>query len=144
MIDLSSNIFVYRPVGQVFDFISKAENDFQWQYGTLASAQISEGAIGVGTFFRSIGHFMGRRSLSTFEITDYEPDNKYAYKSLSGPMNSQTFYTFERASGGTKINMSTHASMVDLFPAKEGMLKKALKKQLLENLALLKDILEAA
>src|SRR5271157_624670 len=95
MINLISNKLIYRPVKQVFDFISIPENDFQWQYGILKSAQISEGGIGVGTFFRSIGHFMGRRIEGTFEVTEYEPNKKYGFKSLSGPLHSQTLYTFE-------------------------------------------------
>lgn len=82
MINLASDKLIYRPVKEIFDFISTAENDFQWQYGTLASAQISEGVVGVGAFFRSIGHFMGHRMESTFEITDYEPARKYGLSPL--------------------------------------------------------------
>ena len=77
MINLISNKLIYRPVKQVFDFISIPENDFQWQYGILKSAQISDGGIAVGTFFRSIGHFMGRRFQGTFEVTEYEPNKRY-------------------------------------------------------------------
>ncbi len=142
MINLISNKLIYRPVKQVFDFISIPENDFQWQYGILKSAQISEGGIGVGTFFRSIGHFMGRRIEGTFEVTEYEPNKKYGFKSLSGPLHSQTLYTFELAGGATKVNISTQASATNVFQSDEGLLEKKMKKQLKENLELLKDILE--
>ena len=142
MINLISNKLIYRPVKQVFDFISIPENDFQWQYGILKSAQISEGGIGVGTFFRSIGHFMGRRIEGTFEVTEYEPNKKYGFKSLSGPLHSQTLYTFELAGGATKVNISTQASATNVFQSDELVLEKKMKKQLKENLELLKDILE--
>ena len=142
MINLISNKLIYRPIKQVFDFISIPENDFQWQYGTLKSAQISAGAIRVGTFFRSIGHFMGHRIQGTFEVTEYEPNKKYGFKSLSGPLHSQTLYTFELAGGGTKVNISTQATATNLFQSDESILEKKLKKQLKENLELLKDILE--
>jgi Polyketide cyclase / dehydrase and lipid transport len=142
MINLISNKLIYRPVKQVFDFISIPENDFQWQYGILKSAQISEGGIGVGTFFRSIGHFMGRRIEGTFEVTEYEPNRKYGFKSLSGPLHSQTLYTFELAGGATKVNISTQASAINIFQSDEGVLEKKMKKQLKENLELLKDLLE--
>ena len=142
MINLISNKLIYRPIKQVFDFISIPENDFQWQYGTLKSAQISEGSIGVGTFFRSIGHFMGRRIEGSFEVTEYEPNKKYGFKSLSGPLHSQTSYTFELAGGGTKVNVSTQASATNVFQSDEGILEKKMKKQLKENLTLLKNILE--
>ncbi|HEY6072088.1 MAG TPA: hypothetical protein VIV15_01565, partial [Anaerolineales bacterium] len=90
MIDLSISTMIYRPIGQVFDFMSTPDNDFEWQYGTLASKNISEDPGRVGTQFQSVGHLMGRRNLSTFEVTEYEPNKKYGFKSLSGPLLSQT------------------------------------------------------
>ena len=143
MISLDSNKLIYRPIKEIFEFISATENDFQWQYGTLASGQITEGVARVGAFFRSIGHFMGRRMESTFEITEYEPARKYGFKSLSGPIHSQTLYTFEITGGATKINVSMQASAVNLLQVPEGMLEKQMKKQLKENLEMLKNILEA-
>jgi len=143
MIDLNVSTLIYRPVRQVFDFISAPENDFQWQYGTLVSARASEGVNDIGSFFRSIGHLMGRRIESTFEVTEYEPNKKYGFKSLSGPLHSQTSYTFELANGSTKINISTQANVVNFFQMDERILEKKIKKQLKENLTLLKDLLEA-
>ena len=142
MINLTSSTLIYRPIKQVFDFMSTPENDFQWQYGTLASAQISEGVTRVGTFFRSIGHLLGRRVQGTFEVTEYEPNEKYGFKSLSGPLQSHTSYAFEMARGCTKIDISTQAIAVNSLLLNEGVLEKKMKKQLKENLALLKDILE--
>ena len=143
MIHLDISTMVYRPIWQVFDFISSPENDFQWQYGTLASARISEGVGTVGTLFRSIGHLMGRRVESTFEVTEYEPNKKYAFKSLSGPLQSQTSYAFEIAEGSTKLTVSTQANLVNPLQMAEGILEKQMRKQLKENLAMLKDLLEA-
>src|SRR5574341_583849 len=142
MIHLNLNKLIYRPIREIFDFISTPENDFQWQYGTLASAWTSESANRVGASFRSIGHFLGRRTESTYEITDYEPIRKYGFKSLSGPMQSFTLYTLEMASGATRINVSMRANAVNLFQADEGILEKQMKKQLKENLDMLKEILE--
>ena len=142
MINLNSTVMIYRPIQQVFDFVSTAENDFQWQYGTLESAQVSPGITGAGAFFRSVGHLMGRRLQGTFEITEYEKNKKYGFRSLSGPLRLQTLYTFEMTAGSTKVNVSTRASLADLFQVSEGVLEKQLGKQLKENLALLKGILE--
>lgn len=133
---------IYRPVGQVFDYVSAPENDFQWQYGTLATANLSEATGAIGALFRSIGHLMGRRVLSTFEVTEYEPHTKYAFKSVSGPLNSVTCYTFEIANGCTKVNVATQANIINSFQINEAVLEKRMKKQLKENLALLKDLLE--
>jgi hypothetical protein len=44
MIILKVSTMICRTVKQVFDFVSAPENDFQWQYGTLAAARVSDGA----------------------------------------------------------------------------------------------------
>jgi hypothetical protein len=132
------------PVREVFDFMSIPENNFQWQYGTLATARLSEGVSSLGTFFRSIGHAIGQRTLSTFEVTEYEPNRKYAFKSLSGPLPLQTSYTFEmRDTSCTKIDLSIQAEVVDFAQMDENVLEKQMRKQLEENLAMLKKLLEA-
>jgi len=142
MINLNGSTIISRPIQQVFDFMSTPENDFQWQYGTLASARLSGGVSEIGTLFRSIGHLMGRRTLTTFEVTDYEPGRRYRFKSLSGPLHSQTTYTFAVSDGNTRINISTRANVVNFFQVGERILEKRMKKQLRENLAMLKDFLE--
>ena len=143
MINLNASTMIYRPIHQVFDFVSTPENDVEWQYGTLTAAGFSEGISKIGSFFRSIGHFLGDRVQSTFEVTEYEPNRKYGFKSLSGPLHSQTCYTFEAASGSTKISVSTQAHVVNFFQMNERLLEKKMKKELKENLTLLKDLLEA-
>ncbi len=143
MINLNVSTMIYRPIGQVFDFMSTPENDFQWQYGVLESARLSEGTSNIGTLFRSVGHLIGRRIESTFEVTEYIPNGKYGFKSLSGLLQSQTFYTFEIVSGSTKVTVSTQANPVNFFQMGESILEKKMKKQLKEDLAMLKEILEA-
>ena len=133
---------IYRPVKQVFDFLSTPENDVQWQYGTLASARLSEGAGSRGTFFRTIGHLMGRRNLSTFEITEFEPNKKYEFKSRSGPVHSTTAYTLENVGGRTRINISIQVCAPNFLHITEKLLWKTMKMQLEEDVAALKAILE--
>jgi hypothetical protein len=143
MIDLHVSTLIYRPVKQVFDFVSVPENDFQWQYGTLASARLPDGVSKIGSFFRSIGHLLGHRNQGIFEVTEYEPNSKYSFKSLSGSLHVQTSYTFESAGASTKISISTQAHATNSFQLNERLVEKKMKKQLKENLLLLKDLLEA-
>lgn len=142
MINLTVSTKIYRPIKQVFDFVSKPENDFQWQYGTLASTRLSKSASTIGSFFQSIGHLMGRRVMGTFEVTEFQPDARYGFKSLSGPLNSRTSYTFEIADGSTQVNVFTQANLVNFFQMDERVVEKTMKKQIRENLAMLKDLLE--
>jgi hypothetical protein len=137
-------IDIYRPLTQVFAFVTTPENDFHWQYGTLVSAKISGGEMGVGTLFRVIGHLMGRRVESTYEVTEFEANKRYGFKSLSGLMDLCTLYTFEVMKGSTRISHSTQISLGEPLKSTPTTAEKSVKKEFRENLALLKDVLEAS
>jgi uncharacterized membrane protein len=143
MINLHVSTMIDRPVKQVFDFVSAPENDVQWQYGTLAAARLPDGADRLGSFFRTIGHLLGHRLQGIFEVTEYEPNSRYAFRSISGPLHVQTRYTFQIATDSTKISITTQTHATSHFEMNERLLERKMKKQLKENLALLKDLLEA-
>jgi hypothetical protein len=143
MISVDLTTHIYRPLQQVFTFVATPENDFQWQYETLASTQVSTGEIGVGTFFHTVGHFMGRRIETVYQVTEFDPNKRYGFKSHSGPVDSHTLYTFEMMDGGTKIILSTATNPRDLFTMNPSIVEKKFKKQHKENFAILKNILEA-
>ena len=143
MINLHVSTTIYRPIKQVFDFVSAPENDFQWQYGTLAAARLPDGAGRLGSFFRTVGHLLGHRMQGIFEVTEYEPNRKYAFRSIYGPLHLQTCYTFNVSSDSTKISITTLAHATSLFEMDERLLERKMKNQLKENLKLLKDLLEA-
>jgi len=142
MISFNLNTQIYRPLQEVFNFVASPENDFEWQYGTLASTQISRGDLGVGALFRTKGHFIRRLIEGIYEITEFEPNQQYGFKSLSGPMRSRTLFTFEVFHGSTKVTMSFEGSPEDLFKSNDTSIEKGVKKQYRENLALLKSVLE--
>jgi len=143
VIHIISSTFIQQPINRVFDFISKPENDFQWQYETLSSSQTSEGVITVGSSFRSTGHLMGNRIQSTFEVTEYEPNKRYGFKSLSGPLQSVTSYSLDISKRYTQVKISTQANVVNKLEFNENILEKKMKRQIKENLAMLKNILES-
>ena len=143
MISFDLSTHIYRPLAQVFSFVSTPENDFQWQYGTLDSNQISRGEMGVGTLFHVTGNFLGQRIESTYEVTEFVPNKSYGFQSRSGPLDSHTLYTFEITNATTKIRMSARVSMGELFKPGDCTVEKKIKKQYRENLALLKGVMEA-
>ena len=143
MIHFDLNTHIYRPLKPVFAFVATPENDFQWQYGTLASAQISKGEIGMGTLFRAVSHLLGQRIEAIYEITAFDSNKRYGFKSVSGPVDLYTLYTFEMTESGTKVDLSMETDPRDLFKPNGDIVVKKFKKQYKENLAMLKSVLEA-
>jgi len=142
MFNLTIGTIIDAPIERVFDYMSAPENDIQWQYGTLATATITNRLNRIGVYFRSIGHFLGRRNLGTYQVIESSSNRKYRFKSLSGPLHLHTAYTFGTIDGGTKVKISIHVGTINFFQINERVLEKRMKKQLRENLAALKALLE--
>ena len=143
MIHINTKILILRPIWEVFNYITKPENNAQWQYGSLASVQLSKGNMELGTLFRSFGHFMGRRVQGVFEVTEFEANKRYSFKTSSGPIQLHTAYTFEAVRRGTNLVVSAQINPGTFFKLVDPIVEKVAKKQFSENLATLKHILEA-
>jgi hypothetical protein len=137
------NTHIYRPLVQVFAFVTTPENDFQWQYGTLACDRVSGGEMGLGTLFRAVNHLLGRRIELIYEVTEFDRNRRYGFKSVSRLVDSHTLYTFEISQGGTKVTLSAQTDPKQLAGPSSAIVGKQFKKQYKENLAMLKSVLEA-
>lgn len=142
MFNLSINTRIETPIERVFDYMCNPENNFQWQYGTLETATITNRHNKKGIYFRSIGHLMGYRNLGTYQVIESIEDRKYRFKSLSGPLHFHTVYTFDVDGNDTKVNIYIRVNVVNFFPMSERILERRMKMQLRENLTILKDLLE--
>ena len=143
MIKFGINTYIYRPLKQVFAFVATPENDFHWQYGTLLSTRLSDVEMGVGALFRSVSNFMGRRMEGVYQVTEYEPDKKYGFKSQSGPIVIYILYMFEVMKGSTRIDLFAQITPGAQVKPNNASIERRLRKQYRENFNLLKDLLEA-
>jgi len=142
MFNLTLSTMIDAPIEQVFDYMCTPENDFRWQYGTLATARITNRHNRMGVYFRSIGHLLGRRNLGTYQVIESNSNRKYRFKSLSGPLHLHTAYTFDTADDGTRVTISIRVGVVNFFRMNERILEKRMMRQLRENLKVLKGLLE--
>lgn len=134
---------IKRPTEEVFAVMSNAENISKWQSGTIEAEKTSDGPIGVGTTWRSVSRFLGRRIESESEFTEYELNRKLGFKSKSGPIQFEVRMTFERVEGGTRINTKFEAEIGGFFKLAEPLVMSMGKRQLEGDLANLKDLMEA-
>ena len=134
---------INRPLEEVFAVMSNAENISKWQSGTIEAEKTSDGPIGVGTTWRTVSRFLGRRIESESEITEYELNRKFVFKSKSGPIQFEVRMTFERVEGGTRINTKFEAEIGGFFKLAEPLVMSMGKRQLEGDFANLKDLMEA-
>jgi len=143
MATLELSIVINRPVEEVFAFVSNPENNPMWSSVSKEVKITSAGPIGVGTTYRSVVAFLGRRMEGEVEFTEYEPNRSFAQKTRSGPVPVESRVTFERVEGGTRVTNTQVAEPGGFFKLAEPLLVSMIKRQFEADFANLKDLLEA-
>ncbi len=143
MTKLEQSVVINRPTEEVFAFVADIEKMSQWMSELVEAKQTSEGPVGVGTTVNAVANVLGRRAENIQEVTEYEPNSKFAIKSASGPVASKDEFTFESVAGGTKVTRVTEAELGGFFKLAEPLVARMLRRQFETNFANLKDLLEA-
>jgi uncharacterized membrane protein len=134
---------IQRPIEDVFAVVGNPESSPKWSSASLESTKTSPGPIGVGTTTRSASKFLGRRIENEMEITEFEPNRMFAWRSKSGPFPIQATVTFEGADGGTRVNATIEAEPGGFFKLAEPLIVSIAKRQFQADFDNLKDLMEA-
>jgi carbon monoxide dehydrogenase subunit G len=134
--------FINRPLQEVFDFMTNPANFAQWQSGTKSASWASEGPVGVGSIFHSVGEMMGREMKMDLEITQWSPPHVWGIKGASGPMKFGAINKFASKDGGTQVTQTFEGEVGGLFSIAEGLAIKQLQKQVETDGNALKKLLE--
>ncbi len=145
MISVETRVTISQPIERVFAFIAQAENEVRWRTETSEKTPITPGPIGVGTRYRNVGQFLGRRIEFISEVTAYEPNQRYADKIVSGPIALESHYALEPAEGGsTQLIGCCRGNVDSFFELTESLLSRHFARQLKIDFAILKGLLEGA
>lgn len=142
MIKMEQSIVINCPSEQVFTFIANPENETKWQADLVESTFTSNGAVGVGSKGRDLRQFMGKPVETTWEVTEYQPSQKMAFRVITGPIPFQGSYIFEPVQDGTKFTFTAWAETKGLSKLFDPIVSRMGKKQYERDLATLKTVLE--
>jgi carbon monoxide dehydrogenase subunit G len=137
------SVVVERPPEEVFAYLSDPATFPEWQASVLESKQESPGAITSGTRIREVSKFLGRRMETILEVTAYEPGRQFSLKVVSGPIPFDVRQNLQPVEGGTKIDVVIEGEPGGFFKLAEPLVVRAVGRELANNLATLKDILES-
>ena len=133
---------IKAPVEKVFAYVTDFRKNAEWQEGVMESSQTPDGPTALGTKFKTVRTFLGQKLDATGEVTEFEPNKKFAFKSTSGPIKFSLWQTFESAAGGTKLSLKVEMEAGGFFKLAEGALAGNLKKTFEDQAAKLKSVLE--
>jgi hypothetical protein len=146
MIRFHAAALIERPVEDVFEYVADVNNMPLWYKGVLGAEQLAPGPVHVGAQYRVLRRVRREQAENTFEVYRYEPAEKFAIKTISGPAPCE--YRFEFNPGGLSTRLGVAAEIeskglanllakVRLRRIQEGA------KQLEESLDALKGLLES-
>jgi hypothetical protein len=144
MIPFTEKVIINRPVEHVFPYVVNLDNQKQWMADVVASKQVSEGPIGVGTRYQQDMKMMGRSLDTMYEITGYEYPTKMSYEAVSrGMMEFGGQYTFTPEGEGTAINFNGYAKFTGAWRLVEPLFAGEVQRGFNKELSELKKVLEA-
>jgi uncharacterized membrane protein len=144
MTRIERSIVIDRPVAEVFEFIHDLSNDALWQTTLVESKPLAEGPLRVGMKVRETRRFLGKRVEITREITEYEPPQRSAFDTISGPVPMSGEYNLETLNGSTKLTAIGELDAHGFFKLAEPVFARMATRELESSLGHLKDLLEAA
>ena len=142
MINLDLGTLIDKPVKEVFAFVANPANMSKWNSAVISMEQITPGAVGLGTKFKSVGEMLGRRIEGEMEVIAFEPDSKYGFQMNAGPIQVNVTLAFKTVGTGTKLSLNAQGNPGGVFKLAEGVLQGRVKSMMEENLARLKKQLE--
>ncbi|HEY9356023.1 MAG TPA: SRPBCC family protein [Arthrobacter sp.] len=100
---VEESVHIALPPREVFDFLSRFENLAVFDRFVLASGQVGDGPVGVGTRGRGTSSYMGQRSDWTIEYTEFQPPRRMVSRSVEGKRDVTVTFGFEPVDGGTRV-----------------------------------------
>jgi uncharacterized protein YndB with AHSA1/START domain len=143
MANLTHSVVINAPIEKVFEFMNSPEKELLWRPELIEMEQTSNGPMGVGTSFREVTEFMGRKMETTAEITEYVPNKISSIQSTSGPIPFKLKGEFEPVMGGTRVTMEIEGKIGGFFRVAEFLVLKMAKKQMEKQFENLKTLLES-
>ena len=137
------SIVIKRPVEEAFAFLANLENDVKWHSAFVEVRKTSGGSPGIGARFIVFEGVLGRRTPGTeYEVTEYEPNQIAAWKTVSGPLQLQFWRTFERVESGTRFAVRYEGEPRGFLKLAWPLITRMVKRQQGGDMRKLKELME--
>jgi hypothetical protein len=93
-----------RPLRDTFGYLATFSNAAEWDPGVLAGEQLDPGPVRVGTRFRLIVPFLGRRLPLTYHVTAYEPHREVVLDAISRLLRATDRIVVTEDGDGAKVS----------------------------------------
>ena len=136
-----NSVLIEQPLEKVFQFVTCLKNNAKWQTGILELESTSDGRFGIGSTYRCVNRFMGKRLETEGVITDYIPHKICSIQITNGSVRGVNSFLFEVVDGGTKVTAVGELDM-GYFKLAKILVNRKVNQQLKKDMLKLKRVLE--
>ena len=144
-IQYSDSTLIQRPVADVFAYMDDVSREHEWQPNLRDAEQEPPGPAAVGTRRHYVSEFLGRSVKNSYEVKEYEPNQRVLIESMPGSTVSAANEILWTSEGtGTRVTISVEGKPTGVLRFVPGaVLEAAFREQMKESLSLLKQRLES-
>lgn len=133
-------VTIRRPLYEVFAFVADKANDPRWRPGIAEIERIS--GEDAGAKYRQVIKGPGGRPIpADFEITDFEPGKRLAFRATAGPVRQEGSFDFIEDGGATQVTFKLDAELAGAKKLMAPMVAKSMRNEV-ASLDRLKQLLE--
>ncbi len=92
-----------RPPAEVFDYVADLSTNAEWDPATISAERLGGGPVGLGTEFRLVVAFLGRRSRLAYRIVEYDRPTLVTFRGENATVVSLDRITVEAWNGGSRL-----------------------------------------
>lgn len=117
-----------RPPEAVFAYLSDFSTTAEWDPGVLEAERIGELPVRMGTEFRLVASFLGRKSALTYRIIEFDPPKAVTLHGENSTVVSLDRIILEPHDGGTRLTYSADLALKGPLWIADPLLALALKR----------------
>ncbi|MGZ8722730.1 MAG: SRPBCC family protein [Aeromicrobium sp.] len=140
---VDASIVIHRPVEAVWVYMTDFANATVINPAAREQRLTSAGPLQKGSTYVWIGELWGRRFESNAELTEFELNRRWAYRSTSGSNASSGSYTLEPVADGTRVTVTGDADVGWVGRLFGPLIARTVRRNLDTGLAKAKAALEA-
>ena len=109
---LTNSIEIDRPPEDVFAYLDQLDRHGEWQASIVSSRLDTEGPVHVGSRATDTRKVPGGKRDVTYEITEYDPPRRTAFRGVNGPVRPVGAVSVESLDDGARSRVTIELDLV--------------------------------
>ena len=144
-VDVVTGIVIERPRAEVAAFARDPDNVPRWYKNIKSVEWKTPRPLALGSRIGFVADFMGRQLVYTYEVVEFQEDDRFVMRTADGPFPMETAYAWESLGPAlTRMSLRNRGEPTGfsglMAPLMATMMRQANRK----DLALLKRLLETS